>query len=140
MMNEAREAAQLSNDPNTKVGCVISGIKGGVSGYNYLIKDGMTRDPDGHGFTKYDYAIHAEIQALCNYLVSFGLPTGDEVVYVTHLPCTNCIKHLAFYGLKHLCICLDGKTHSLEESRSLWLLQDLGFTVSWIAGKEPRGP
>jgi deoxycytidylate deaminase len=140
MMPAAREAAQLSNDPNTKVGCVISGIKGGASGYNYLIKEGMTRDPDGHGFTKYDYAIHAEMHALGNYLTQIGTPSGDEVVYVTHIPCANCIKHLAFYNLKHLAICLEGKTHSLEEGRSLWLLHDLGFSISWIAGRKLRGP
>lgn len=95
-MEKAELEALKSNDPNTKVGCVI--VKSNFivsSGYNDFV-DGIVRErPE-----KYSYVIHAEMNAIFNYLSDSVKDTLPLTAYTTHSPCVECAKTLFHHGIK----------------------------------------
>lgn len=99
-MEVAKTVAQKSKDPSTKVGCVIvTETNEPVSfGYNGFIskcnEDFMTFDRP----QKYFVTIHAEMNALI-----FAKRSLENCrVYITHLSCENCLKHLLQAGIREI--------------------------------------
>lgn len=96
-MKEALEVSYNSEDPNTQVGCVILDHSENIlgKGFNHFpIKNVFPTIREGSlENTKYPYIIHAEQDALFDYLRKSKLGKAD-IVYVTLFPCSNCAKLL----------------------------------------------
>ena len=98
-MEIAEVVSKRSKDPHTKVGAVI--VKD-----NHILGLGYNAEPKGFAYSfdwnseeKYDYVIHAELNAIANSTY-FGNSIAGAVIYVTLSPCKECIKLLAQYGIK----------------------------------------
>ena len=95
----AELAAKRSEDPHTKVGaCLVK--KGHVIGIGY---NGSPRDFNGdfdwHTSEKYDYVIHAELNAVSN-ACSIGVSCVGAELYCTLSPCHECMKLLVQHQIK----------------------------------------
>lgn len=98
--------ALRSKDPSTQVGAcflnergrVISvGYNGTPNGWN---DDDFTWDkPKQTEFNKYTYVVHAEMNAISNYMGNVQ-DFRDSSIYVTLIPCPNCAKNLIQFGVK----------------------------------------
>jgi len=98
-MRIAEIVATRSKDPHTKVGAVI--VKD-----NHILGIGYNAEPKGFAYNfdwnskeKYDYVIHAELNAIANSTY-FGNSIAGSVIYLTLSPCKECMKLVAQYGIK----------------------------------------
>lgn len=102
--------AAFSKDPSTQVGAMI------VSDDNYPLGSGYNGPPrncndnsfswdrppkdDPDAYSKYDIIVHAEANAIdhatCNGILQ------DSTLYVTALPCNNCMKEIGRKGIKRV--------------------------------------
>jgi dCMP deaminase len=91
-INIAKAISEKSKDPSTKVGAIIidkdnriisTGYNGFVSGNN---EGYMTFERP----MKYHLTIHAEMNAL----LFAKQDLTDKIMYVTHSPCVDCLKHI----------------------------------------------
>lgn len=103
-MQLARYNAQLfSKDPHTKVGAIIISsdmtrvLSTGINGLPRHVVD--TCEKRWERPTKYDYVIHAEINAICNAARS-GTSLDNSCAIVTMFPCKDCSKALIQAGIK----------------------------------------
>lgn len=94
----AYAASRRSEDPNTRVGCVIEDAAGRLIAHGYNgFKAGFDYQSSGLPWEeKNDLAIHAEDNAL-SLITRNDNPT---IAYVTHSPCGGCARLLAGYGIK----------------------------------------
>ena len=99
-INIAKQVAEKSKDPSSKVGCVIVtddnrpvsfGYNGFVSGCDESL---MTMDRP----MKYYLTIHAEMNAL----LFAERSVRNCKAYITHGPCDNCLKHLMQAGIRKI--------------------------------------
>ena len=93
--------AQRSLDPHTKVGAVI--VKDGVivgTGYNGAPR-GFKMNFNWHSEEKYDYVIHAELNAIAN-AQAVGVSVVGADIYLTLSPCHDCIKLLIQNQIKNV--------------------------------------
>ena len=89
----AKVVAKRSKDPRTKVGAVL--VKNGRVigiGYNGEPKDFKYKF-NWNSKEKYDYVIHAELNAIAN-ACSIGANVSGADIYLTLSPCKECIKLL----------------------------------------------
>ena len=99
-MEVARTVAKRSKDPRTKVGAVLvknncilaTGYNGEQRGFLYAF-DWSTPE-------KYDYVIHAEMNAIANAVYNGA---GDSIrgseIYLTLSPCSKCMLMLIQFGV-----------------------------------------
>jgi len=100
-MSLAYLVADRSKDPNTQVGAVI------VESENRILSTGYNGFAPGIAETaarwerpvKYDYVIHAEINAIA-HAASKGISLQGSTLYVTHAPCMNCFKTVIASGIR----------------------------------------
>ena len=97
-MQIAEVVAKRSKDPHTKVGAVI--VKDNhILGIGYNAEPrGFSYDFDWHSKEKYDYVIHAELNAIANSTY-FGNSIAGSTIYLTLSPCSECMKLLIQYGI-----------------------------------------
>lgn len=95
----AKVISKRSKDPHTKVGAVL--VKN-----NCIIGTGYNGDPRNFRYQfnwntpeKYDYVIHAEMNALANACYN-GCQVKDSEIYLTLSPCNKCILQLIQFGVK----------------------------------------
>lgn len=99
--NIAKVVAQRSKDPHTKVGaCLVK--KGRVVGIGY---NGSPRNFN-YKFNwnteeKYDYVIHAELNAIAN-ACAVGVSCNGCDIYITLSPCKDCIKLLIQHQIRRV--------------------------------------
>lgn len=98
-MEIAEVVAKRSKDPHTKVGAVI--VKD-----NHILGIGYNAEPRGFSYNfdwnsseKYDYVIHAELNAIAN-ATFFGNSIVGSIIYLTLSPCHECMKLLIQYGIE----------------------------------------
>lgn len=112
-MAMAKEVAQWSKDPNTKVGAVAVGSKGqilsqGYNGFPRGINDSEDRLNDRE--TKYKYVVHAEMNVIYNATYS-GVSLDGAKLYVYGLPvCSECAKGIIQVGITDVYVaqeCID---------------------------------
>lgn len=99
-MKMAEAASAGSKDPSTRVGCIIasSDNKKFSMGYNGFAS-GMDESPERwERPTKYEYVIHAELNALLNC----PFDTKGTTLYCTHQPCHRCIQHIINAGVTRI--------------------------------------
>lgn len=110
----AKIVATRSKDPKTKVGAVL--VKN-----NCIIGIGYNGEPKGFKYEfnwnseeKYDYVIHAELNAISN-ACSIGANVKDADIYLTLSPCANCIKLLIQHGIKNVYFLNKYKDYNLSK-------------------------
>lgn len=100
-MEIAKVVSKRSKDPHTQVGAVIvkdNHILG--IGYNAEPKN-FNYDFDWNSSEKYDYVIHAEMNAISNATTFVADIRGSDI-YVTLSPCPECMKLLIQYEIKNV--------------------------------------
>lgn len=98
----AKLTAKRSNDPHTKVGaCLVKD--------NHVLGIGYNGEPrrfdgvfDWHSKEKYDYVIHAEMNAIAN-ACAIGANICDSTIYLTLSPCHDCMKLIVQHQIKKVC-------------------------------------
>ena len=124
-MGVAILASQRSKDPSTQVGaCIIDSDKRILStGYNGF-PQGCSDDEfpwnrdEAQGETKYQYVVHAELNAILN---ASGKKLAGSTVYVGLFPCHECAKAIIQSGISEI-IYLSDKYHdtpSMAASRKM---------------------
>lgn len=135
-MGVAILASQRSKDPSTQVGaCIIDEDKRILStGYNGFPK-GCSDDEfpwnrdENEGETKYQYVVHAELNAILN---ASGKKLSGAILYVGLFPCNECAKAIIQSGIKEV-VYLSDKYHgtpSMTASRKM--LDAAGIKVRQI--------
>jgi len=100
----AKQVAQWSKDPSSKIGAVAIGSKGQVlaQGYNGFprgINDDNRLDDRP---TKYKYIVHAEMNVIYNAGFN-GVSLDGASLYITGLPlCSDCAKGVIQVGIKEV--------------------------------------
>ena len=100
-MEIAKVVAKRSKDPHTKVGAVL--VKDGHIlgiGYNGEPRD-FKYDFDWKTSEKYEYVIHAELNAIAN-ACSIGANVQGSDIYLTLSPCHECMKLLIQYQIRNV--------------------------------------
>ena len=124
-MGVALLAANRSKDPNTQVGACI------VDNDNRILSTGYNGFPQGCsdddfpwnrdeklGETKYQFVVHAELNAVLN---ARGKTLGGAKLYVGLFPCNECAKAIIQSGIREV-IYLSNKydgTPSVEASKRM---------------------
>lgn len=102
-INKAREAAQFSKDPSTKVGAVLASRLIEAQAINDFPAN-VPPDAWNDRETKYKFVVHAEVAALMKVGDTYR---SGSTLYVTHHPCRDCAKFIAFAGVKRV-VCPEG--------------------------------
>lgn len=96
----AREVAEWSKDPSTKVGCILvrdkKVISTGYNGFPKNISDDLDRLIDRE--QKYEITVHAEVNAVTTAALH-GVSTEGATAYVTFNPCSRCSAVLINAGI-----------------------------------------
>jgi len=118
--NLAVVAAQKSKDPWVKVGtCLLRNDNSVASlGYNGF-PAGMQEDWDNRDERR-KYVVHSEINAL-----RYVKPNECYLAATTLLPCNDCLKSLASYGIKKI---VYGEVYQLDPS-TLELSEKFGIEL-----------
>lgn len=92
--------ASRSKDPNTKVGCVITGPDKEIraTGYNGLPRRVGDRPERMERPAKYLWTSHAEENAVAQ-AAFVGVPLKGCTAFVTHHPCSRCARMLIQAGI-----------------------------------------
>lgn len=124
-MGVAILASQRSKDPSTQVGaCIIDRDKRilstGYNGFPHGCSDDefpWNRD-ESRGDTKYQYVVHAELNAILN---ASGKSLSGATVYVGLFPCHECAKAIIQSGIKEVIYLCDKyhDTSSVVASRKM---------------------
>ena len=105
-MGVAKLSAYRSKDPNTQVGaCIVSPenkiVGVGYNGLPWGCEDDQfpwsNREGDMYD-TKYPYVVHAELNAILNSIQKLK----DCRIYVSLLPCHDCVKAIIQSGIKEI--------------------------------------
>lgn len=102
-MKLAYAVAERSKDPNTQVGAVIVDRNRRIvsTGYNGFAPDVIETRQRWQRPTKYDYVIHAEVNAIA-HAASVGHATDNCLIYITAVPCLSCMKIIMAAGIKSI--------------------------------------
>ena len=118
----AREVAMWSKDPSTQVGAIIVGNKKevlsqGFNGFPRGIDDSKERYMCQQ--TKYQYMVHAEMNAIYNASYR-GVLLDGSTLYVYGLPiCSECAKGIIQVGIKKVVIKKSKELDNWNESAKL---------------------
>jgi dCMP deaminase len=123
----AEVAAQKSKDPYVKVGCCLLRSDHSVAslGFNGFIS-GMKEDWSNRDERR-KYTIHSETNAL-----RYVKPGECYLAAVTLLPCNDCLKSLAAYGIQKIVY----KDVYQYDPSSLELAKDFGIELVKITLRE----
>ena len=120
-MGVALLAAQRSKDPSTQVGaCIIDSdnriLSTGYNGFPQGCSDDdfpWNRD-EKCGETKYQFVVHAELNAILN---ARGKLLQDSKIYVGLFPCNECAKAIIQAGVSEV-IYLSDKYHDTPSTKA----------------------
>lgn len=117
-MGFARHAATKSKDP-TKVGAVIVGPDGDVrvTGFNGPPAGVLDSPERRERPTKYLFASHAEANMVA-FAARHGIRTEGCTVYVTHAPCSACMRSLIQAGITRIVFGNGTTSMPLEEFKA----------------------
>ena len=93
-----------SDDPNIRHGAVITTMNNNIigTGYNGTIQGSdLTKIPINIRDKKRKYMIHAEENAILNCM-SNPKTIGGAKLYVTGLPCVNCLQRIINFNIKEI--------------------------------------
>lgn len=117
----AEVAALRSEDPRTKVGCVLLRYDHTVASIGYNGAPAGVQIEWNNREEKHKRVIHAEQNSL-----RMIKPNECYLAAITHSPCNNCLKSLAAYGIKKVVF---RKAYKIEEYETVEIASDLGIEV-----------
>lgn len=96
----AKLIATKSKDPSTKVGAVIIDSANRIisTGYNGFVSGNNEKYMTFERPMKYHLTIHAEMNAL----LFAKQDLTDKIMYITHSPCSECLKHILQCHIKEV--------------------------------------
>lgn len=103
-LNIAFDVSTRSDDPNIRHGAIIVSEQNHIigTGYNGTIRGS---DPEKIPYNDRDkkrpYMIHAEENAILNCMIN-PLTLDYSKIYVTGLPCVNCLQRIINFGIKEI--------------------------------------
>lgn len=98
-MQIAKLTSQRSEDPHTKVGaCIVKDDHVMGIGYNGAPRNFKGKF-DWHSSEKYDYVIHAEMNAIAN-ACAIGANVNGAEIFLTLSPCHDCMKLIVQHQIK----------------------------------------
>lgn len=119
----ASDISLRSDDPNIRHGAVITTLNNNIigTGYNGTIqKSDLNKIPIDIRDKKRKYMIHAEENAILNCMINPKVMGGAKI-YVTGLPCVNCLQRLINFNIKEVyyadrvgTITEDEETHNMR--------------------------
>ncbi len=103
-MGVALLASKRSKDPNTQVGaCIVDGnniiLSTGYNGFPYGCSDDIYPWEREGADTKYNYVVHAELNAILN---ARGKNLKGAKLYVDLFPCNECAKAIIQSGISEV--------------------------------------
>lgn len=134
-MLQAKVVAMRSQDPVTKVGCVI------VDQNNHIIATGYNGMPKSLHFTwnkndgldnKNLFVVHSEVNAVLHATRSVENCTA----YVTLFPCNECAKVLVQAGIKTVVYLSDKYHDKLSTQAARALFEQAGVVVRQYRGRD----
>lgn len=134
-INLAELVSSRSPDPATKHGSIIVDSSNKIisTGYNGFPANGPDLELPTTRPEKYDFIIHAEMNAI----LSARCDLRGCSMYITGVPCKNCLKHIVAVGIKKLFLG-DRVFSSHEEEKelrekffSIW-----GISVNYLKNKK----
>ena len=133
-MGVALLAAQRSKDPSTQVGACI------VSDTNRILSTGYNGFPQGCsdddfpwnrdeslGETKYNFVVHAELNAILN---AGGKSLVGSRIFVSLFPCHECAKAIIQAGVKEVVYLSDKYTGTVSDDASRRMLNAAGVKLT----------
>ena len=133
-MGVALLAAERSKDPNTQVGACL------VDNQNRIISTGYNGFPQGCsdddfpwnrdekcGETKYQFVVHAELNAILN---AGGSSVAGSTLYVSLFPCNECAKAIIQAGVKEVVYLSDKYNGTPSDLASKRMLEAAGVKLT----------
>ena len=125
-------AAHRSKDPNTQVGaCIVDSnniiLSTGYNGFPYCCSDDdypWEREGDD---TKYNYVVHAELNAILN---ARGKDLHGAKLYVDLFPCNECAKAIIQSGIAEVVYLYDKYADSAATIASKKMLTSAGVKLT----------
>ena len=127
-------AADRSKDPSTQVGACI------VSDDNRILSTGYNGFPQGCsdddfpwnrderlGETKYNFVVHAELNAILN---AGGKSLVGSRIFVSLFPCHECAKAIIQSGVKEVVYLSDKYNGTVSDNASKRMLQAAGIKLT----------
>lgn len=131
-MGVALLAAKRSKDPNTQVGaCIVDSnniiLSTGYNGFPYGCSDDVYPwNRDGED-TKYNYVVHAELNAILN---ASGKDLRGARLYVDLFPCNECAKAIIQSGISEVVYLYDKYADSPQTVASKKMLTSAGVKLT----------
>ncbi len=131
-MGIALLASKRSKDPNTQVGaCIVNAdnviLSTGYNGFPYGCSDDeFPWDREG-GDTKYNYVVHAELNAILN---AGGRSLKGARIFVDLFPCNECAKAIIQSGIREVVYLYDKYADSMATLASKRMLNAAGVKTT----------
>ena len=127
-------AADRSKDPSTQVGaCIVSDdnriLSTGYNGFPQGCSDDdfpWNRDTSA-GETKYNFVVHAELNAILN---AGGKSLVGSRIFVSLFPCHECAKAIIQAGVKEVVYLSDKYNGTVSDNASKRMLNAAGVTLT----------
>ena len=127
-------AADRSKDPSTRVGaCIVSDdnriLSTGYNGFPQGCSDDdfpWNRD-ESLGETKYNFVVHAELNAILN---AGGKSLIGSRIFVSLFPCHECAKAIIQSGVKEVVYLSDKYNGTVSDNASKRMLQAAGIKLT----------
>lgn len=138
-MGVALLAAERSKDPNTQVGACIVDTQNRIlaTGYNGF-PQGCSDDDfpwnrdESLGETKYQFVVHAELNAILN---ARGKSLAGAILYVGLFPCNECAKAIIQAGIKEVIYLSDKYATTPSTLASKRMLAAAGIKLTQLKPK-----
>ena len=139
----AKLSAMRSKDPNTQVGaCIVNnnrilsiGYNGTPNGYDDKY---FPWDREGEPLeTKYMYVVHAERNAILNYLGN-RKDFLDSTLYVDLFPCNECAKEIIQSGIKEIVYLSDKYADAESTIASKRMLDECGVKYRQLSKEHQK--
>lgn len=104
LLDLSEHVSKPSKDKSRKVGCVIVDedncvLSTGYNGFPKKVNDNVKERNERP--LKYDYTIHAEMNAIC-IAAKKGMSLSGSTLVCNLFPCANCAKHIVQVGIKKI--------------------------------------
>lgn len=131
-MGVALLAAKRSKDPNTQVGaCIVDRnniiLSTGYNGFPYGCSDDVYPWERTGNDTKYNYVVHAELNAILN---ASGKDLHGARLYVDLFPCNECAKAIIQSGIAEVVYLYDKYADSPQTVASKKMLISAGVRLT----------
>ncbi len=128
-------AAKRSKDPNTQVGaCIVDEnniiLSTGYNGFPYGCSDDVYPWERTGNDTKYNYVVHAELNAILN---ARGKDLKGAKLYVDLFPCNECAKAIIQSGIAEVVYLYDKYADSAATVASKKMLASAGVKLRRFA-------